>query len=91
MAMIKSGLAAAAGNFGEAAAFSAVGTLAYAAAAKLAPSEKTKTTPPAAATAGPSTTNVSYNLRVDAAFADGESVARRFAEMQQGAQRRGLI
>lgn len=91
MAMVKSGLAAAAGNFGEAAAFSAVGTLAYAAAAKLAPSEKTKTTPPAAATNGPSTTNVSYNLRVDAAFADGESVARRFAEMQQGAQRRGLI
>jgi hypothetical protein len=91
MAMIKSGLAAAAGNFGEAAAFSAVGTLAYAAAAKLAPSEKTKTTAPAAAVAGPSTTNVAYNLRVDAAFADGESVARRFAEMQQGAQRRGLI
>ena len=91
MAMIKSGLAAAAGNFGEAAAYTVVGTLAYAAAAKLAPSEKTKTTAPAAAVAGPSTTNVAYNLRVDAAFADGESVARRFAEMQQGAQRRGLI
>ena len=89
--MIKSGLAAAAGNFGEAAAFSVVGTLAYAAAAKLAPSEKTKTTPPAAVTYGASTSNVSYNLRVDATFADGESVARRFAEMQQGAQRRGLI
>jgi hypothetical protein len=92
MAMVKSGLAAAAGNFGEAAAFSVVGTLAYGIAAKLAPSEKTKTTAPAAATGGGggnSTTN--YNLRVDAAFADGESVARRFAEMQQGAQRRGLI
>ena len=91
MAMVKSGLAAAAGNFGEAAAFSAVGTLAYAIAAKMAPSEKTKTTAPAAAMNGPSTTNVSYNLRVDAAFADGESVARRFAEMQRGAQRRGLV
>lgn len=91
MAMVKSGLAAAAGNFGEAAAFSAVGTLAYAAAAKLAPSEKSKTTAPAAAVNGPATFNTSYNLRVDAAFADGESVARRFAEMQQGAQRRGLI
>lgn len=91
MAMVKSGLAAAAGNFGEAAAFSAVGTLAYAAAAKLAPSEKSKTTAPAAAVNGPATINTSYNLRVDAAFADGESVARRFAEMQQGAQRRGLI
>jgi hypothetical protein len=92
MAMVKSGLAAAAGNFGEAAAFSVVGTLAYGIAAKLAPSEKTKTTAPAAAnTGGGSTTNTSYNLRVDAAFADGESVARRFAEMQQGAQRRGLI
>lgn len=92
MAMVKSGLAAAAGNLGEAAAFSVVGTLAYGIAAKLAPSEKTKTTAPAAAnTGGGSTTNTSYNLRVDAAFADGESVARRFAEMQQGAQRRGLI
>ena len=92
MAMVKSGLAAAAGNFGEAAAFSVIGTLAYGVAAKLAPSEKTKTTAPAAAnTGGGSTTNTSYNLRVDAAFADGESVARRFAEMQQGAQRRGLI
>lgn len=91
MAMVKSGLAAAAGNFGEAAAYSVVGTLAYAAAAKLAPSEKSKTTAPAAAVNGPATFNTSYNLRVDAAFADGESVARRFAEMQQGAQRRGLI
>lgn len=92
MAMVKSGLAAAAGNFGEAAAFSVIGTLAYGVAAKLAPSEKTKTTAPAAAnTGGGGTTNTSYNLRVDAAFADGESVARRFAEMQQGAQRRGLI
>ena len=92
MAMVKSGLAAAAGNFAEAAAFSVAGTLAYGIAAKLAPSEKTKTTAPAAAnTGGGSTTNTSYNLRVDAAFADGESVARRFAEMQQGAQRRGLI
>jgi hypothetical protein len=92
MAMVKSGLAAAAGNFAEAAGFSVVGTLAYGVAAKLAPSEKTKTTAPAAATGGGgSTTNTSYNLRVDAAFADGESVARRFAEMQQGAQRRGLI
>jgi len=92
MAMVKSGLAAAEGNFAEAAAFSVAGTLAYGIAAKLAPSEKTKTTAPAAAnTGGGSTTNTSYNLRVDAAFADGESVARRFAEMQQGAQRRGLI
>jgi hypothetical protein len=92
MAMVKSGLAAAAGNWGEAAAYTVAGTLAYAVAAKLAPSEKTKTTAPAAAnTGGGGTTNTSYNMRVDAAFADGESVARRFAEMQQGAQRRGLI
>lgn len=92
MAMVKSGLAAAAGNFGEAAAFSVVGTLAYGIAAKLAPSEKTKTTAPAAAnTGGGGNSTTNYNLRVDATFADGESVARRFAEMQQGAQRRGLI
>lgn len=91
MAMVKSGLAAAAGNFAEAAAYSVAGTFAYGLAAKLAPTEKSKTTPPAAATNAPSSTSVSYNLRVDAAFADGESVARRFAEMQRGAQRRGLV
>lgn len=91
MAMVKSGLAAAAGNFAEAAAYSVAGTFAYGLAAKLAPTEKSKTTPPAAATNAPTSTNVSYNLRVDAAFADGESVARRFAEMQRGAQRRGLV
>ena len=92
MAMIKSGMAAAGGNYGEAAAYSAIGLLAYGVAAKLAPSEKTKTTPPVAAnTGGGGNSTTNYNLRVDATFADGESVARRFAELQQGAQRRGLI
>ena len=90
--MIKSGMAAAGGNYGEAAAYSAIGLLAYGVAAKLAPSEKTKTTPPVAAnTGGGGNSTTNYNLRVDATFADGESVARRFAELQQGAQRRGLI
>lgn len=35
--------------------------------------------------------NVTYALRVDAAFADGESIARRFSQMQAAAQSRGLI
>jgi hypothetical protein len=35
--------------------------------------------------------NVTYALRVDAAFADGESIARRFSQMQAAAQTRGLV
>ena len=35
--------------------------------------------------------NTTYSLRVDAQFADGESISRRFAQMHEGARQRGLI
>jgi hypothetical protein len=37
------------------------------------------------------TENTTYSLRVDAQFADGESISRRFAQMHEGARQRGLI
>ena len=35
--------------------------------------------------------NYSFNMRVDSVFADGESVARQFAQMQESARARGLL
>ena len=35
--------------------------------------------------------NYSFNMRVDSVFADGESVARQFAMMQESARARGLL
>ena len=35
--------------------------------------------------------NYSFNMRVDSVFADGESVARQFAQMQESARQRGLL
>ena len=35
--------------------------------------------------------NYSFNMRVDSVFADGESVARQFAMMQESARQRGLL
>jgi hypothetical protein len=35
--------------------------------------------------------NYAFNLRVDSVFADGESVARQFAMMQESARARGLL
>jgi len=37
------------------------------------------------------TNNYSFNMRVDSVFADGESVARQFAMMQESARARGLL
>jgi hypothetical protein len=37
------------------------------------------------------TNNYSFNMRVDSVFADGESVARQFAMMQESARQRGLL
>ena len=39
----------------------------------------------------PTQTNYAYNLRIDSVFADGESVARQFAMMQESARQRGLL
>lgn len=71
----------------------AAGAAAYAAAAALGSSAKKASsgTPAAAAPVQAAPVNTSFNLRVDAAFADGESIARQFAMMQQSAQRRGLV
>jgi len=71
----------------------AAGAAAYAAAAALGSGAKkaASSTPAAAAPVQAAPVNTSFNLRVDAAFADGESIARQFAMMQQSAQRRGLV
>ena len=71
----------------------AAGAAAYAAAAALGSSAKkaSSSTPASAAPVQAAPVNTSFNLRVDAAFADGESIARQFATMQAAAQRRGLV
>ena len=70
----------------------AAGVAAYAAAAALgAEGKKATTATPAAAAPAAGPVNTAFNLRVDAAFADGESIARQFAMMQRSAQRRGLV
>ena len=71
----------------------AAGVAAYTAAAYLGAEGKKATTATPAAAAAPAAgpVNTAFNLRVDAAFADGESIARQFAMMQRSAQRRGLV
>lgn len=71
----------------------AAGVAAYAAAAALGSSAKkaTSSTPAVATAPQQMNTNVSYNLQVDAAFANGESIARQFSMAQREAQRRGMV
>jgi len=71
----------------------AAGVAAYAAAAMLGSSSKksASSTPASVAPVQAAPVNTSFNLRVDAAFADGESIARQFAMMQRNAQARGLV
>jgi hypothetical protein len=70
----------------------AAGVAAYTAAAYLGAEGKMATTAtPASAAPAAGPVNTAFNLRVDAAFADGESIARQFAMMQRSAQRRGLV
>jgi hypothetical protein len=89
-AMIEAGVMYAAGDIPGAALMTAAGMGAYAAATALGSTAKkaNAATPAAAAPAAPQ--NISYNLRVDAAFADGELVARQFSRMQREAGRRGF-
>lgn len=70
----------------------AAGVAAYTAAAALGSDAKKAASSTPAAPAAPQqvSTNVSYNLQVDAAFANGESIARQFAMAQREAQRRGM-
>ena len=90
-AMAKGAVMAAAGNPMAIAMFAA-GTAAYATAAYLGSTAKKATVSTPASAGGRSEPGNSYfNLRVDATFADGESIARRFAEMQKAASQRGLV
>lgn len=91
-AMTKAGISYAEGNFVGAAVLTALATGAYALGAKMgATAQKTTANTPATERQASVASNVTYSLRVDAAFADGESIARRFAQMQNQAQRRGLL
>ena len=89
MAMIKSGAYAAEGLFPQAAGMALVGTTAYTVAGLLGADKKANAGPPTER-AQP-VQNYAYNLRIDSAFADSESISRRFAQMQEGARQRGLI
>ena len=88
-AMIEAGEMAAAGNFAQATAMAAAGTAAYTIAATLGAQKKPNAGPPTERQQP--VQNYAYNLRIDAAFADSESISRRFAQMQEGARQRGLI
>lgn len=84
-------------NPAAAAGYSAMAVAAYSAASWLGATKEGKeqgratTDTPATEAAVAQPQNVTYALRVDAAFADGESIARRFAQMQAAAQSRGLV
>lgn len=88
-AMMQAGEMAAAGNFAQATAMAAAGTAAYTVAATLGAQKKPNAGPPTERQQP--VQNYAYNLRIDAAFADSESISRRFAQMQEGARSRGLI
>jgi len=78
------------GNFAGAAGLTAAGMAAYATAAVLGASGKKAATATAATAAPAAVTNnqTNFNLRVDAAFADEESIARSFARAQSLASNR---
>jgi hypothetical protein len=73
----------------------AAGLAAYAVGNAMMPTVKQAATTPASEKAADggqaSTNNYSFNMRVDSVFADGESVARQFAMMQERARARGLL
>jgi hypothetical protein len=74
----------------------AAGVAAYAIGNAMMPTAKpsageTPATEKAEASAPAATNNYAFNMRVDSVFADGESVARQFAMMQESARARGLL
>jgi len=73
----------------------AAGLAAYAVGNAMMPTAKPTGTTPATekaeASAPAATNNYAFNMRVDSVFADGESVARQFAMMQESARQRGLL
>lgn len=88
-AMMEASEYAVKGEFGQATAMAAVGTTMYTVAAGLGAQKKPAAGPPTERQQP--VQNYAYNLRIDAAFADSESISRRFAQMQEGARARGLI
>ena len=78
------------GNFAAAGGLTVAATAAYAAAAYLGATGKKATTATPATAAAPAVTNnqTNFNLKVDAAFADEESIARSFARAQNLASNR---
>lgn len=92
--MIRAGAAFLTGNIPGGVGFTALAGGAYALAGALGSKKGPAAETPPTASAGANyekTENVTYSLRVDAQFADGESIARRFAQMHEGARQRGLI
>jgi len=93
-AMAEAGLLAAGLN-PMAVPMAAAGVAAYAIGNAMMPTQKptgsTPATEKAEASAPAATNNYAFNMRVDSVFADGESVARQFAMMQESARQRGLL
>jgi hypothetical protein len=93
-AMVKAGVYAAEFN-PMAIGMAAAGTAAYIVGNAMMPTKKPNAgdTPATAkeADADKASNNYAFNLRVDSVFADGESVARQFAMMQESARQRGLL
>lgn len=81
------------GNFAGAAGLTAASIAAFAAAAAFGATGKktTSSTPATAAAASPVVNNTSYNLQIDAAFADEESISRSFSRAQALAQSRHML
>lgn len=93
-AMVEAGVMAAALN-PLAIPMAAAGVAAYAIGNAMKPTVKAQGTTPATEKADDggkgASNNYSFNMRVDSVFADGESVARQFAMMQESARARGLL
>jgi hypothetical protein len=92
-AFAEAGLMFATGNVAGAAGMTAAGMAAYAVATALGSNAKKAATSTAATATAPSpvTNNTSYNLQVDAAFADEESIARAFSKAQAIAKSRHMF
>jgi hypothetical protein len=93
-AMVEAGIMSAAGNPMAIPMFAA-GTTAYAVGNAMMPTAKPNAGDTPATAKEPesekASNNYAFNLRVDSVFADGESVARQFAMMQESARARGLL
>jgi hypothetical protein len=93
-AMAEAGIMAAALN-PLAVPMAAAGLAAYAIGNAMMPTVKASGTTPATEKGNdggqPANNNYSFNMRVDSVFADGESVARQVAQMQESARQRGLL